>query len=111
MARRGKPFSRSGRLGGRPRWGASVAGLAVGHRLTVAGKRGARHGAHFGHAAQIDSCSSDNDLYFDAEEVYANGSSQLEVVMSTTILSYYMLIGPRRNEGEWTYIRMVGIFV
>ena len=30
----------------------------AGHRLTVAGKRGARHGAHFGHAAQIDSCSS-----------------------------------------------------
>ena len=47
VVRRGKPFSRSGRLGGRPR------------RLTVAGKRGARHGAHFGHAAQIDSCSSE----------------------------------------------------
>ena len=30
----------------------------AGHRLTVAGKSGARHGAHFGHAAQIDSCSS-----------------------------------------------------
>ena len=54
VARRGKPISRSGRPGGQPRWPASLAG----HRLTVAGKRGARHEAHFGHAAQIDSCSS-----------------------------------------------------
>ena len=38
-----------------PAAGASVAG----HWLIVAGKRGARHGAYFGHAAQIDSCSSD----------------------------------------------------
>ena len=36
---------------------------------------------------------SHNDLYFGADEVYANWSSQLEVVMNTTILSYYMLIG------------------
>jgi len=32
----------------------------------VAGKRGARHGAHFGHAAQIDSCSSDCHYHEDA---------------------------------------------
>ena len=55
--------------------------------------------------------TSHNDLYFGAEEVYANGSSQLKVMMNTTILSYYMLIGARRNAGELTYIRMVGIFV
>ena len=50
VARRGKPFFPQRA----PRWPASLAG----HRLTVAGKRGAHHGAHFGHAAQIDSCSS-----------------------------------------------------
>ena len=55
--------------------------------------------------------ASHNNLYFGVEEVYANGSSQLEVVMNTTILSYYMLMGARRNAGEWTYIIMVGIFV
>ena len=52
-----------------------------------------------------------NSLTFGAEEVYANVSSQLEVVMNTTILSYYMLIEARRNVGELTYIQMVGIFV
>ena len=52
---------------GQVRWPAAVnpfptAGASVaGHRLTVAGKRGTRHGAHFGHAAQIDSCSSESD--------------------------------------------------
>ena len=41
-----------------------------------------------------------NSLTFGAEEVYANGSSQLKVVMNTTILSYYMLMGARRNVGN-----------
>ena len=60
---------------------------------------------------KFDLHTSHNDFYFRAEEVYANVKSQMEVVMNTTILSYYMLMGARRNTGEWTYILMVGIFV
>ena len=60
---------------------------------------------------KFDLHASHNDLYFGVEEVYANESSQLEVMMNTIILSYYMLMGARGNAGEWTYILMVGIFV
>ena len=60
----------------------------------MAGKRGARHGAHFGHAAQIDSCSSDPFLDSDLFQLkWRPATTSLRYVSKIPPLNYQSLLG------------------
>ena len=92
----------------------------------MAGKRGARHGAHFGNAAQIDSCSSATDAGFGCSSGSAlrNALSLKKLYTRTAHLHYIvpyecmcppimwlriMLLGICTMNLAWTYVVKVAV--